>query len=163
VLWPGLCSIVGKIANAAYESRLTRRGVPTLRIRKLSTVMATAGQLLFSVLFVLAPSARAAAACQCALTLTGTWHYSGLEPNYLDVGGQDIARIKGFLNTALWSQAYVISVLIVRLRVAFGGRWAPIFVSAPLMQIVTTGAFCAWATDKDYRSWRSKRSKRWHS
>eukprot|EP01047_Picozoa_sp_COSAG01_P130251 COSAG01_NODE_59805_length_298_cov_0.773869_1_plen_57_part_10 len=38
------------------------------------------------------------------MTLGGTFHYSGLEPNYVDVGGKDGARIKGFLNTAMWLQ-----------------------------------------------------------
>jgi ACS family sodium-dependent inorganic phosphate cotransporter len=83
LLWPGLCAVGGKIANAAFESRLTRSGISILAIRKLSTLVATAGQLLFSALFVAAPTAKLATISYCAMTLTGTWHYSGLEPNYL--------------------------------------------------------------------------------
>ena len=153
LLFPGLCSICGKVLNAAFESRMTTQGFKILTIRKLSTTIATLGQLFFSVLFCAAPSASLATACYCAMTTVGTWHYSGLEPNYLDVGGKDIARIKGFLNMAMWSQAYVISTLIVRLRVYFSS-WTPIFLSAPVLQLISSAAYCIWATDSDYRTWR---------
>eukprot|EP01044_Picomonas_judraskeda_P010416 COSAG03_NODE_1338_length_4295_cov_305.923737_5_plen_97_part_00 len=74
------------------------------RIRKLSTVIATASQLGFAAWFVVARTARTATVAYCLMTLGGTFHYSGLEPNYVDVGGKDGARIKGFLNTAMWLQ-----------------------------------------------------------
>eukprot|EP01050_Picozoa_sp_SAG11_P011506 SAG11_NODE_1222_length_5484_cov_7.843268_5_plen_93_part_00 len=73
--------------NATFESQLTARGVRTRRIRKLSTVIATATQLVFSALFVAAPSARIATVFHCLMTFGGTFHYSGLEANYVEVGG----------------------------------------------------------------------------
>ena len=99
LLFPGLCSVFGKMANAVFESKLTAAGVRVKRIRKLSTAVAAVSQFAFAAAFVAAPTARLATVAYCLQTLGGTFHYSGLEPNYIDVGGQDVARIKGFLNT----------------------------------------------------------------
>ena len=90
----------------------------------------------------------------CGAPAGGTFHYSGLEQSYVDVGGKDGARIKGFLNTSLWLLAYLLSMGFVRLREATGS-WAAIFLSAPLLQLVTTAGYCRWATALDYRSYRA--------
>ena len=134
-------------------------------------------------LFVAAPNAVLATAAYCLQTLGeshgpcarplnkerdpqrtacggfagGTFHYSGLEQSYVDVGGKDGARIKGFLNTSLWLLAYLLSMGFVRLREATGS-WAAIFLSAPLLQLVTTAGYCRWATALDYRSYRAAAS-----
>ena len=46
LLFPSLCSIFGKVFQAPFESRLTRRGVALVRIRKMSTAIACATQLM---------------------------------------------------------------------------------------------------------------------
>lgn len=72
--------IYWKVVNATFESTLTARGMTIKRIRKLSTVIATAGQLTFASCFVVAPTAMYATAAYCLMMLAGTFHYSGLEP-----------------------------------------------------------------------------------
>jgi hypothetical protein len=84
LLFPSLCSIGGKVLQAPFESQLTARGVTVKRIRKLSTVIATVFQLAFATWFVVARSALTATVAYCLMTLGGTFHYSGLEPNYVD-------------------------------------------------------------------------------
>ena len=46
LLFPSLCSIFGKVFQAPFESRLTSRGVALVRIRKMSTAIACATQLM---------------------------------------------------------------------------------------------------------------------
>lgn len=84
LLFPSLCSIGGKILQAPFESKLTTLGVTVKCIRKLSTVIATGLQLAFAAWFVVARSALTATVAYCLMTLGGTFHYSGLEPNYVD-------------------------------------------------------------------------------
>ncbi len=92
LLFPSLCSIGGKILQAPFESRLTARGMTVKRIRKLSTVIATVLQLGFAACFVVARSALTATVAYCLMTLGGTFHYSGLEPNYVDGAHPRIRR-----------------------------------------------------------------------
>jgi len=74
----------------------------------------------------------------------------------VDVGGKDGARIKGFLNTAMWLQAGVLSQALVWLRGATGS-WAALFLAPALLQLLTTGAFCRWAEGVDYRTYAHAR------
>ena len=99
-------SIGGKILNATFESTLTARGMTIRRIRKLSTLIATAGQLTFASGFVVAPSAISATVSYCLMTLAGTFHYSGLEPNYVspqtNVNNFPTPCFRRFLTTGCW-------------------------------------------------------------
>eukprot|EP01050_Picozoa_sp_SAG11_P011507 SAG11_NODE_1222_length_5484_cov_7.843268_6_plen_163_part_00 len=97
---------------------------------------------------------------------------------WLQVGGKDGARIKGFLNTAMWLQAGLLSVsspdmspdaglihsgwplsvlqaCVVRLRAATKS-WGAIFMVAPVLQVLTTMAFCRYSTDETYRAYRKR-------
>ena len=90
-------------------------------------------------------------------TLAGSFHYSGLEPNYIDVGGADIARIKGFLNTYLWGANVVLALAVAQLRLATG-QWAMIFLLPPTLQLGTATVYLQWAAATPYRQYRKKRA-----
>ena len=156
---PGLTAVIGKVVAASWESRLIRRGLAVVSVRKLSTALAAAGQWLAAVGFVKASRPELATVCYCLQTLAGSFHYAGLEPNYIDVGGKDIARIKGFLNTFLWASNALLSLLIVRLRLATN-RWAYIFLLPPTLQLGTAVVYLRWASDKTYREYRALRARR---
>jgi hypothetical protein len=46
----------------------------------------------------------------------------------------------------------------MRLREATGS-WLPIFLAPPALQLITATAYCIWATDEDYRSYRKRRDR----
>ncbi len=56
----------------------------------------------------------------------------------------------------MWLQAYVLSTAVVRLRM-LTGSWAAIFLTPTILQLLTSAAYCIFATDESYRAYYARR------
>ena len=164
LVWPSALTFFGKAINAAWESRMTaageRRGEQPkktlLRIRKLSEATATWTQALAGIGFVSTRNPIVATMFYTLVILTGTFHYSGLLANWVDVAGPDAANIMAWGNTANWAGGYVVTQILVWLQMRTG-RWEFIFLSPMVLQVATGLLYLKVCTVDSARSYVNAR------
>ena len=169
LVWPSALTFFGKAINAAWESRMTaageRRGEAPkktlLHIRKVSERTATWMQALAGIGFVSTRNPIVATVCYTLVILTGTFHYSGLLANWVDVAGPDAANIMAWGNTANWAGGYLVTQILVWLQMRTG-RWEFIFLSPMVLQVATGLLYlkvCSVDSARDYVNARRKSLK----
>ena len=167
LVWPSALTFFGKMINAAWESRMTAAGqakgehpkTTLLRIRKVSERTATWMQALAGIGFVSTRNPIIATAFYSLVILTGTFHYSGLLANWVDVCGPDAANIMAWGNTANWAGGYLVTQLLVWLQMRTG-RWEFIFLSPMVLQFATGFLYTRVCTVDSARDWLAKREGR---
>ena len=144
LVWPSALTFFGKAINAAWESRQTAAGqtrgedpkTTLLRIRKVSERTATWTQALAGIGFVSTKNPYVATVFYTLVILSGTFHYSGLLANWVDVAGPDAANIMAWGNTVNWAGGYIVTQILVKLQM-MTGRWEFIFLSPMVLQFLT--------------------------
>lgn len=102
----------------------------------MSELTATITQAIAGVGFVSTKNPVLATAFYTLVILTGTFHYSGLLANWVDVAGPDAANIMAWGNSANWAGGYLFTKLFVWLQMRTG-RWEFLFLSPMVLQFAT--------------------------
>ena len=147
---PVLVGIGSKSLIATWESRLLKRGVGQLMLRKLATVYGTAITAASLLIFSGTNSRYVASVAYCGIVLGNSFDYSGFLPNFIELAGHDPAgHFYAWLNTLGWAASFVAAELINRLAtIGAGGsrRWQLVWLAPAAARLVATRVFWQWAS-----------------